>query len=48
MTESFKTLAQLYNAQPPVWPDDLFGKIQQAVTTSPGKLVILDDDPTGT
>jgi uncharacterized protein YgbK (DUF1537 family) len=38
----------LLNNLPPEWPDDLLPKIQQQVQASGRKLVVLDDDPTGT
>ncbi|MCA9925961.1 MAG: hypothetical protein KC421_26500 [Anaerolineales bacterium] len=33
---------------PPAWPDDLFPSVQAAVRQSGVKVVVLDDDPTGT
>ena len=45
---NMRTLSQLIAAEPPPWPDDLFPAIRQAVDRSSVKLVILDDDPTGT
>jgi len=33
---------------PPPWPRNLLGEIRRSVAASPVKLVILDDDPTGT
>ncbi len=42
------TVDQLTAAVPPPWPDDPFPAIRAAVARSPVKLVILDDDPTGT
>jgi len=42
------TLAQITAAAPPIWPEDPFPGIRKAVARSTVKLVILDDDPTGT
>jgi len=42
------SLDQLTAAVPPPWPEDLFPAIVKAVAKSSVKLVILDDDPTGT
>jgi uncharacterized protein YgbK (DUF1537 family) len=39
-----QTLAQL----PPEWPQELFPQVQSQVKTSSEKVVVLDDDPTGT
>jgi uncharacterized protein YgbK (DUF1537 family) len=35
-------------ALPPVWPEDLLPSIQARLTSAAAKLVVLDDDPTGT
>jgi uncharacterized protein YgbK (DUF1537 family) len=48
MNESITTLDRLRSNQPPIWPHDLSGIISEAVAVSQTKLVILDDDPTGT
>jgi uncharacterized protein YgbK (DUF1537 family) len=48
MSDSVTTLDRLRGTQPPVWPHDLSEFISDAVAASPTKLVILDDDPTGT
>ena len=42
------SLGQLTATVPPPWPEDPFPAIQAAVAHSSAKLVILDDDPTGT
>jgi uncharacterized protein YgbK (DUF1537 family) len=38
----------LLNELPPEWPEDLRGKIREQITKSGCKVVVLDDDPTGT
>ena len=38
----------LLSALPPPWPSDPFADIQRRVRTSGRKVVVLDDDPTGT
>ena len=38
----------LLNDLPPEWPEDLFPQIQEWARSSGVKLVVLDDDPTGT
>jgi uncharacterized protein YgbK (DUF1537 family) len=38
----------LLDSLPPEWPDDPFPAIQAAVRASGAKVVVLDDDPTGT
>lgn len=38
----------LFASLPPEWPDDLLSVIQHRVAESGRKLVVLDDDPTGT
>ena len=48
MNTTPNTLERLTADAPPPWPEDLFPAIQKAVARSPVKLVILDDDPTGT
>ncbi len=40
-------LKQALASLPPVWPQDLRPTIRQRVLSSGGKLVVLDDDPTG-
>jgi uncharacterized protein YgbK (DUF1537 family) len=40
--------ADLLNTLPPEWPDDLLSTIQTQVAQTNRKLVVLDDDPTGT
>ncbi|HEY3229791.1 MAG TPA: four-carbon acid sugar kinase family protein [Roseiflexaceae bacterium] len=40
--------AELFAGLPPEWPDDPFPAIQAAVRASGVKVVVLDDDPTGT
>lgn len=41
--------AAAFAALPPAWPEDLRPKIRAAVTADPGhKVVVIDDDPTGT
>ncbi len=42
------TRPQLLTTLPPVWPEDLYALIRAAVGESTTKLVVLDDDPTGT
>ena len=38
----------LFAGLPPEWPDDLLPDIRCAVERSAAKIVVLDDDPTGT
>lgn len=38
----------LLDTLPPEWPVDLLPSIRESVAESPSKIVILDDDPTGT
>lgn len=38
----------LLRTLPPEWPEDLLPSIQQLITQSNTKVVVLDDDPTGT
>ena len=38
----------LFASLPPEWPEDLMPAIRQAVAVSGRKVVVLDDDPTGT
>ena len=40
--------AELFATLPPEWPHSLLPAIQQQLQVSPSKLVVLDDDPTGT
>ena len=40
--------AELLNALPPEWPEDLLPDIQKQVAGGGRKVVVLDDDPTGT
>jgi hypothetical protein len=39
---------QVLAALPPVWPEELGDSIRAAVRQSGRKLIVLDDDPTGT
>jgi uncharacterized protein YgbK (DUF1537 family) len=48
MPSSRLVLSEVLDRLPPVWPDDLQSAIQAALQTTPAKLVVLDDDPTGT
>jgi len=41
-------LAELFASLPPEWPEDLLPAIQAQVKASGTKIVVLDDDPTGT
>src|SRR5688572_7720550 len=41
-------LADLLNSLPPVWPDDPQAAIAAALQAQQEKVVVLDDDPTGT
>lgn len=38
----------LVDSLPPEWPDSLLGEIQEEIGQAKSKVVILDDDPTGT
>ena len=40
--------ASAFAALPPVWPEDVRPAIRQQLAAAPSKLVVLDDDPTGT
>jgi uncharacterized protein YgbK (DUF1537 family) len=40
--------AKLLNSLPPEWPDDLLPEIQRRAQASRCKVIVLDDDPTGT
>ena len=40
--------SELFGLLPPVWPEDLLPQMRQAVARSKRKIVVLDDDPTGT
>lgn len=48
MTEPIQDKSQLLASLPPEWPEDLLPAIRQAVQAIQRKLVVLDDDPTGT
>ena len=39
---------QVFDALPPEWPDDFLPEIKAANTLSKRKIIVLDDDPTGT
>lgn len=40
--------AQLLRSLPPEWPEDLGPALREALRADPAKVVVLDDDPTGT
>jgi uncharacterized protein YgbK (DUF1537 family) len=42
------TKSELFATLPPVWPEDLLPRIRAVVAQSLRKVVVLDDDPTGT
>ena len=46
MTHLNKT--QILNSLPPEWPNSLLDQIRAQIASSNSKLVVLDDDPTGT
>ncbi len=48
MTAHRLALQATLNALPPDWPDDPLPAIQAALQAAPHKVVVLDDDPTGT
>jgi uncharacterized protein YgbK (DUF1537 family) len=48
MAESIITKSQCLAALPPEWHEDLLPAIQERVKASGRKVVVLDDDPTGT
>jgi len=50
MVEPNLNTAQLFSGEitPPEWPEDLLPAIAGKVNASAGKVVVLDDDPTGT
>lgn len=37
----------LMSALPPIWPEDLLPRIRERIALLGGKLIVLDDDPTG-
>ena len=39
---------KLLSSLPPEWPEDLMPEIQRSVAAAGTKIVVLDDDPTGT
>ena len=48
MTESSIPKQQLFDTLPPPWPESLLESIRARVQASGQRLVVLDDDPTGT
>jgi uncharacterized protein YgbK (DUF1537 family) len=48
MSDTRLRLADVLNRLPPEWPDDPQPAINAALQTTPIKVVVLDDDPTGT
>ena len=46
-TEAIQPQAEFLAALPPIWPEDLLPRIQTALSGA-AKVVVLDDDPTGT
>ena len=48
MTDTIITRTRLLSTLPPPWPEDPFPAIRRALSASATKLVVLDDDPTGT
>ncbi|MDH3599382.1 MAG: hypothetical protein OEU26_07035, partial [Candidatus Tectomicrobia bacterium] len=48
MSSTRLVLSAVLHRLPPVWPDDLLPAIREALQANPAKLVVLDDDPTGT
>src|SRR5574338_192124 len=48
MKETRFKLSELIGLLPPEWPEDLLPDIQARVRESGRKVVVLDDDPTGT
>lgn len=48
MTDTILDKAQVLSSLPPEWPEDLLPHIQARVRASKQKIIILDDDPTGT
>jgi len=48
MHDTPRSLASTLGQLPPEWPDDPFPAIQAAVRSRGDKVVVLDDDPTGT
>jgi len=48
MSSTRLVLSDVLHRLPPVWPDDLLPAIREALRANPAKLVVLDDDPTGT
>jgi len=48
MSESPQSKKDLLQSLPPEWPVDLRPEIQQEIRSSGRKVVVLDDDPTGT
>ena len=48
MTDTIITRADLLETLPPPWPDDPLPEIRRSIAKSTTRLVVLDDDPTGT
>ncbi|MGQ9787305.1 MAG: four-carbon acid sugar kinase family protein, partial [Anaerolineae bacterium] len=48
MGRSFISRQKLLDSLPPEWPTDLLPEIRKLVRESRRKVVVLDDDPTGT
>jgi len=48
MTESILSTLQCLGSLPPEWPEDLLSTITDQIRASGEKVVVLDDDPTGT
>jgi len=48
MTDTITTRADLLATLPPPWPEYPFPSIRKAIAESKTRLVVLDDDPTGT
>ena len=46
-SETVQPLAEFLTALPPIWPQDLLPRIQASLSGA-AKVVVLDDDPTGT
>lgn len=48
MNSTRLVLTEVLNSLPPEWPDDPQSAISAALQSTPAKVVVLDDDPTGT
>ena len=48
MSETLQDKDTLFSTLPPIWPQSLLPSIREMLAARPERLVVLDDDPTGT